>query len=181
MTPGRRVQVEIAGVRRALPIHEVSPGTCLGILQLAGDYELTEAAGRALAARMPEDVDVIVMPDGKAQVLLHVVQRESRRPAVLLRKERKSYLLEPVYEVAATSVTTSRVHAFYLGYDDVTLLRGRTVAILDDVVSTGGTLDAVRRMLDRCGVQKSHVLAVATEGQPRPDVISLVHLEVIPC
>ena len=181
MTARRRVQVEIAGVRRALPVHEVSPGVHLGILQLAGDYEITEAAGRELAARMPEDVDVIVMPDGKAQGLLHVVQRESHAPAVLLRKERKSYLSAPVLEVVTASATTRRPHTFYLGSDDAIALRGKTVAILDDVVSTGGTVSAVRQLLERCGVKKSYVLAVATEGESRADVISLIHLEVFTC
>jgi len=177
----QRVEIQIADVRRALPVHEVSPGVCLGILHLAGDSELTEAAGRELAARMPADTHVIVMPDGKAQGLLHVVQRESRRPAVLLRKERKSYLAEPVLEVVATSATTRRPHTFYLGADDASALRGNTVAILDDVVSTGGTVSAVRQLLEQCGVKKIYVLAVATEGEPRADVISLIHLEVFTC
>jgi adenine phosphoribosyltransferase len=177
----KTVHVQIADVERDLVVREVAPGVHLGILLLAGDPELTEAAGRALAARMPGDVDVLVMPDGKAQSLLHVVQRESRRPAVLLRKERKSYLVEPVLEVTAASVTTTRRHAFYLGADDAASLAGKTVAILDDVVSTGGTVAAIQQLLAHCGAHKSYVLAVGTEGQPRVDVIALTHFEVFTC
>jgi len=175
------VHIEVAGISRLLTVREVAPGVHLGILLLAGDPELTEAAGRALAAQMPKDVNVIVMPDGKAQGLLHVVQRESLRPAVLVRKERKSYLVEPVLEVTATSVTTMRTHAFYLGADDAGLLRGKTVAILDDVVSTGGTVRAIKQLLAQCEVAKTYILAVGTEGKPHPDVIALTHLEIFTC
>lgn len=177
----KTVQVQIAEVTRDLAVREVAPGVHLGILLLACDPELTEAAGRALADKMPADVDVLVMPDGKAQGLLHVVQRESGRPAVLIRKERKSYLVEPVLEVTAASVTTTRQHAFYLGADDAATLHGKTIAILDDVVSTGGTVRAIEQMLRAAGVVKTYVLAVGTEGQPRADVIALAHFEVFTC
>lgn len=175
------VRVQIAGVARDLVVRQVAPGLHLGILLLACDPELTEAAGRALAAAMPADVDAIVMPDGKAQGLLHVVQRESGRPAVLVRKERKSYLAEPVREVTTTSATTRRPHTFYLGDDDARALRGKTIAVLDDVVSTGGTVLAVQQLLEDCEVAKTYVLAVGTEGQPPVDVIALTHFEVFRC
>lgn len=177
----KTIQVRIAEVTRDLAVHEVAPGVHLGILLLACDPELTEAAGRALAGKMPADVDVLVMPDGKAQGLLHVVQRASGKPAVLIRKERKSYLVEPVLEVTAASVTTARRHAFYLGADDAASLRGKTVAILDDVVSTGGTVRAIEQLLGHCGIKKSYILAVGTEGEPRADVIALTHFEVFTC
>lgn len=173
--------IEVAGVSRELPVREVAPGVHLGILLLACDPELTEAAGQALAAKMPADVDVLVMPDGKAQGLLHVVQRESQKPAVLIRKERKSYLVEPVLEVTARSVTTRHLHVFYLGADDAASLQGKVVAILDDVVSSGGTVLALQQLLGHCGVKKTYVLTVGTEGQPRADVIALTHLEVFTC
>jgi adenine phosphoribosyltransferase len=177
----KTVHIEVAGVSRELPVREVAPGVHLGILLLACDPELTEAAGQALAARIPADVDILVMPDGKAQGLLHVVQREARKPAVLIRKERKSYLVEPVLEVTARSVTTQRWHAFYLGADDAVSLQGRVVAILDDVVSSGSTVLALEQLLGHCGVKKTYVLAVGTEGQAHADVISLTHLEVFTC
>lgn len=177
----KTVRVRIAGVTRDLAVREVAPGIHLGILLLACDPELTEAAGRALADRMPIDVDVIVMPDGKAQGLLHVVQRESGKPAVLIRKERKSYLVEPVLEVTAASVTTTHRHAFYLGAADAASLRGKTVAILDDLVSTGGTVRAIEQLLEHCGINKSYVLAVGTEGEPHANVIALTHFEVFTC
>jgi len=175
------VRVDVAGVARDLVVREVAPGVHLGILLLACDPELTEAAGRALAAHVPPGA-VLVMPDGKAQALLHVVQRETGRPAVLFRKERKSYLVEPVLEVRARSITTDREHSFYLGDDQRALLDGQVVVFLDDVVSTGQTMKALRdAMISRCGAREVRLLAVATEGEVRvelADVVSLVRLPV---
>jgi len=174
----KSVRIEIAGVARDLPVCQVAPGVHIGILMLIGDPDLTEAAGCELARRMPADVDFIVMPDGKAQPLLHVVQRETGLPAVLTRKEKKSYLKEPVLETPATSITTQKKHAFFLGADDAYALRGRKVAILDDVVSSGGTIKAVQALLALCGVAETIVMAVGTEGDKRDDVIALAHFEV---
>lgn len=177
----KTVHIEVAGIPRDLTVREVAPGVHLGILLLACDPELTEAAGKALADEIPEDVDILVMPDGKAQGLLHVVQREAWLPAILIRKERKSYLVEPVLEVTTTSVTTTRRHAFYLGADDAATLQGKTVAILDDVMSTGGTIHAIKELLHAAGAVKTYILVVANEGQPRKDIIALANLEVFTC
>lgn len=171
-------RIEIAGVARDLPVCQVAPGVHIGILMLIGDPDLTEAVGRELAGLMPPDVDFIVMPDGKAQPLLHVVQRETGLPAVLARKEKKSYMKEPVLETPATSITTQKKHAFFLSADDAYALRGRKVAILDDVVSSGGTIKAVQALLALCGVRETVVMAVGTEGEPRKDVIALTHFPV---
>lgn len=172
------VTVQIGNVVRDLEVREVSPGVHIGVLLLAGDAWLTEKAGRELSVLIPADVDIIVMPDGKAQALLHVVQREIGLETVLLRKECKSYLQKPVTEVAAKSITSGRLHHFFLGADDVERLRGKTVLFLDDVISSGGTVSAVETLLQKCGVSKVYKMAVATEGEKRDDVISLIHLEV---
>jgi adenine phosphoribosyltransferase len=50
------------------------------------------------------------------------------------------------------------------------------VAVVDDVVSTGGTLRALSELLDDIGAQIIATLAVFTEGEKRSDVIALGHL-----
>jgi len=50
------------------------------------------------------------------------------------------------------------------------------VVMVDDVVSTGGTLEAVMELLERVGGKLHGVMAVFSEGTPRSDVITLGHL-----
>ncbi len=99
-------RLQIADVVRQLPVFEVAPGVSIAIMNLLGDAELTEAAGKALAALVPPQTEVLVMPDGKAIALLHVIQRETGLPAVVARKRRVSYMREPVLKVSAVSITT---------------------------------------------------------------------------
>lgn len=171
--------VTIAGISRVLPVRRVPAGIHIAILKLIGDPELTEATGKALAARMPPGVDVIVMPDGKAQPLLHVVQRETGLPAVICRKDIKSYMLEPIIDSTATSATTAR-SVFYMDADDAEAVRDKNVAFLDDVISLGGTSKAIRELLKKAKARSMIEMAVGTEGDERPDVIALHHFPVFP-
>lgn len=167
----------IAGCTRHLRVAQVAPGVHIAILKLIGDPVLTEVVGKALAKLMPSDIQVLAMPDGKAQPLLHVIQRETGLPAVLARKERKSYMVDPVIDSVASSITTSK-STFYLDALDVTEIEGRRVALIDDVVSKGGTFDAMRYLLKRADAASILEMAVGTEGQERPDVIKLHHFQV---
>ncbi len=184
MTIPETVRFAIAGCVRELPVSEVAPGVHIGILTLFGDALLTEAAGCELARLVPDDVEVIVMPDGKAQTLAHVVQRElymlrrTHVPTILARKEPKSYMEAPVLETPAVSITTQKKHAFFLGDESVRQIRGRKVLILDDVVSSGGTIKAVQVLLELAGARETVVMAVGTEGERRNDVIALAHFQV---
>ena len=170
--------LQIADVVRQLPVFEVAPGVSIAIMNLLGDAELTEAAGKARAALVPPQTEVLVMPDGKAIALLHVIQRETGLPAVVARKRRVSYMSEPVLEVSAVSITTQAEHTFFLGADDVAKLEGKDALVIDDVVSTGGTLKALDALLDKAGALVVGVMAVGTEGDARPGVIALHHFPV---
>lgn len=169
-------EITIGSVRRALPIREVAPGIRVALFSILGDWELTEAAGVELAKRLPAGTEVLLMPDGKAQALLHVVGRESRLPTVIARKERKPYLADPITEVVVKSITTQREQRLVLGADEANRLRGRKVVMVDDVVSTGGTLGAITQLLASVGAELHGVVAIFTEGDARPDVITLGHL-----
>lgn len=168
----------IAGCLRDFPVFEVAPGFSIAIMNLLGDAELTEAAGKALAELVPPQTEVLVMPDGKAIALLHVIQRETGLPAVVARKRKVSYMREPVLDMTAVSITTQSPHRFFLGADDVEKLRGRDVVLIDDVVSTGGTQKALEALVEKAGAMVIGVMAIGTEGDRRPDVTALHHFPV---
>ncbi len=168
--------INIGGVKRDLPIREVAPGVCVALFNPLGDWELVEAAGQALAERLPEEAEMLVMPDGKAQALLHVMGRVSGRPTVVARKEQKAYMAQPILSASAMSITTQHKQWLHLGADDVARLQGKKVVMVDDVVSTGSTLEAMKMLLSQAGAELIGIMAVFTEGQERSDVITLGHL-----
>jgi adenine phosphoribosyltransferase len=167
--------VEIAGVRRELPIVQVGPNVAVALLNLLGDTELTEAAAEALARKLPPGVEVLVTPEVKAVPLAHALSRITGLPYVVARKTEKPYMINPVSR-QVLSITTGKPQLLVLDGADVPLIRGRKVAIVDDVVSTGSTLKGLRELIEDVGGEVVAVLAVFTEGTPRQDVIALGHL-----
>ncbi|MCB9640612.1 MAG: adenine phosphoribosyltransferase [Myxococcales bacterium] len=168
--------ITVGEVSRKLPIRAVSDKISVALFDMLGDWELTEAAGKALSKLIPEEVEVLVMPDGKATSLLHVVGRETGLPTIVARKAKKPYMQEPVLEVSVKSITTDRVQTLFLGADQVEAIKGKRVATLDDVVSTGGTLKSMHALYEQAGAQSVATIAIFTEGGERDDVISLGNL-----
>ncbi|WP_337844371.1 phosphoribosyltransferase family protein [Thermus sp.] len=171
----RTYPVEIAGVKRELPIVQVGPDVAVALLNLLGDTELTEAAAEALAQRLPQEVEVLVTPEVKAVPLAHALSRITGKPYVVARKTEKPYMINPVSR-QVLSITTGKPQLLVLDGADVPLIRGKKVAIVDDVVSTGSTLAGLRELIESVGGEVVAVLAVFTEGTPRQDVIALGHL-----
>ncbi|WP_243094951.1 phosphoribosyltransferase family protein [Thermus thalpophilus] len=171
----RTYPVEIAGVKRELPIVRVGPDVAVALLNLLGDTELTEAAAEALAKRLPPEVETLVTPEVKAVPLAHALSRITGKPYVVARKTEKPYMINPVSR-QVLSITTGKPQLLVLDGADVPLIRGKKVAIVDDVVSTGSTLSGLRELIESVGGQVVAVLAVFTEGTPRQDVIALGHL-----
>jgi adenine phosphoribosyltransferase len=168
-------EITIGAIRRELPIIEVAPGVSVALLNLLGDTELTEEAGKLLAAKLPASIDVLVTPEVKAVPLAHVISRITGKPYIVARKTAKPYMQTPVIK-EVISITTGKPQLLVLDGADVALLKGKQAAIIDDVVSTGGTLRSLSSLIDEVGGHVSATLAVFTEGDERPEIISLGHL-----
>ena len=171
----RTFPVNIGGVSRELPIVELKPGLSVALFNMLGDTDVTEAAGVALAQKLPAEVDILVTPEVKALTLAHVVSRECGKPYVVVRKTQKPYMINPVVR-EVLSITTGKPQTLVLDGLDVEHLKGKKIAIVDDVVSTGGTLKSLSKIIQEVGGEVVAVLTVFTEGDERDDVIALGHL-----
>lgn len=169
-------EIKIGNVTRFLSVRPIAPNTSVALFNLLGDWQLAEAAGIELAKLVPAGTEALLMPDGKAQALLHVLGRETGLPTYVVRKENKPYMERPLISVSYRSVTTARMQQLYLGADDARKLIGNKIAIVDDVVSSGGTLMAMKRLVELVQAVDNGTLAIFTEGDPWPEVISLGHL-----
>ena len=167
--------VQVGTVKRVLPIVEVASGVSVALFNMLGDTEVTEAAGIELAKLLPLDIEVLVTPEVKALGLAHVISRESGRPYIVIRKTEKPYMINPVAR-EVISITTGKPQLLVLDGLDVAKIRVKKVAIVDDVVSSGGTLASLRQIIQEVGGEVAAVMAVFTEGQERPEVTALGHL-----
>ena len=167
MLPTRETYaVEIAGLRRQLPLFEVAPGLRIAVLNILGDTELVQACARQLADRLKDEVfDLIVTAEAKSIPLAHALSVEMKKPYLVLRKAYKPYMGETVH-AETLSITTGKPQTLYLDEKDRQAVRGKRVALVDDVISTGSTLEGMRKVMDLAGASVVAEAAVFTEGDP---------------
>lgn len=179
MLPTRETyDVEIAGLRRQLPLFEVAPGLRIAVLNILGDTELVQACARWLADRLRGvTFDLIVTAEAKSIPLAHALSVEMKKPYLVLRKAYKPYMGETVH-AETLSITTGKPQTLYLDEKDRQAVRGKRVALVDDVISTGSTLEGMRKVMDLAGASVAAEAAVFTEGDPSDwkDIIALGHL-----
>ncbi len=175
---GRTHRVTVGGVGRDLKVVSVG-SVSVALLNLLGDTELTEAAARELADRMPPGIDVFVTPEVKAVPLAHSMSRLTGVPYVVARKTVKPYMVDSVSRTVL-SITTGEPQQLVIDGADIARIRGMRVAIVDDVVSTGGTLGSLTDLLTEIGGEVVATLVVFTEGDERDGVVALGHLPLFP-
>lgn len=175
-------RLSLAGLERDLPIVEVAPGLRIASFVMLGDTKLVEAAGLALAERLRafrREIDYLVCPEAKAIPLAQTVARHLDLDYVVIRKSVKSYMSSPVVE-AASSITTAGEQRLVLDGRDAERLKGRSVCIVDDVVSTGGSLASIKRLLSRlpCAARISAAALLEEGGYEGEDLVYLGRLPV---
>ena len=165
--------IKIAGLERKLKRFAVSESLDIAAFILFGDTEITIAASSELLKKVPE-FDIILTPEAKSIPLAYEMSRQSGKPYVVARKGMKVYLGEPV-KVEVRSITTDRVQTLYLGSDEAELMKGKKVLIVDDVISTGESLIATRKLVAEAGGIEVAACAVLAEGDAaeRKDIIFL--------
>jgi adenine phosphoribosyltransferase len=167
MSPQRETHaVEIAGLKRELPLFEVAPGLRIAVLNILGDTELVQACAAALGKRLQaQPFDLIVTAEAKSIPLAHALSVVMCKPYVVLRKAYKPYMGETV-QAETLSITTGKPQILYLDEKDRAAVRGKRVALVDDVISTGSTLEGMRKVMELAGAQIVAQAAVFTEGDP---------------
>ena len=172
--------VEVAGVKRELRLFTIKPGLRIAILNILGDTELVQAAARALAERLKSlRAELLVAPEAKAIPLVHALALELHIPYVVLRKSYKPYMGFAL-KSETLSITTGEPQTLYLDEKDRDLVKGKRTILVDDVISTGSTLQGLRLIMDKAGAQVLAEAAIFTEGDRAKweNIVALGHLPV---
>jgi adenine phosphoribosyltransferase len=168
--------LELCRLRRELPVIEVAPGLKIASFVILGDTELVCRVAPEIVKRLPE-IDAIVTPEAKGIPLAFEISRLLGMNYIIARKNIWPYMDHPVID---EFYSKKKKRLFCLSGDDARTLRGKRVAIVDDVISSGETIEAIRRLIEKAGGTVAAAAAILVEGDAEglEDIIYLKELPV---
>ena len=169
-------KMTIAGLERELPICPLNDKLDIAAFVMFSDVEITVKSAEELLKKCP-DFDVIITAESKGIPLAYEMARQSGKPYVVARKSVKLYMTDPI-SVTVKSITTAAEQVLHLSKEKAELINGKKVLILDDVISTGESLNALEKLTEAAGGIITGKAAVLAEGDAadRDDIIFLEKL-----
>lgn len=165
---------EIMGLKRKLPFVNVGDNLVLASFVVLSDTELIRTVAPELLKRLPE-VDLLMTAEAKGICLTYELSRLlGMNEFIVARKSRKPYMQNPVSH-SVRSVTTRKEQQLWLDGCDAEKIRGKRVALIDDVIATGESLEALETLATSAGanvVARAAILA-ELESVHRKDIIYL--------
>jgi adenine phosphoribosyltransferase len=178
----RYYELKVAGCTRQLPIIPISPTLAIAGFVILGDVELVGNAARELVKKVPAGTDYLVAAETKGIPLVHEMARLMGVPRyVVARKSIKAYMEHPLV-VEDESITTKGKQILVLQDADIDLIRGKNVLLVDDVISTGGSMKALEELVTKAGAKVMGRQAILAEGDSigRRDITVLADLPLFP-
>ncbi len=174
-------KINIDGYQTELPILCLPSGIKICFFNLHGASKMTEHCGKSLAKYLG-DCDVLITAESKGLQLCHVVARELNHEFyAVARKSKKLYMQDGIEVEYDSSITTGAPQKLYLSKHDVDLIKGKKVGIVDDVISTGASLNGIEKLVEKAGgiiYKKAFVLAEG-DASDRSDVIYLAKIPLL--
>lgn len=170
-------RMKVAGVERDLKLCPIGENLNIGAFILFGDVELTERCAEELYKKAPEH-DVMLTAESKGIPLIHAMCRLSgKNRYVLARKSVKLYMSD-VLVCETKSITTGHVQTLYIDGADAEYMKGKRVLIVDDVISTGGSLKSLENLVRQAGGEVVGKMTILAEGDAigREDIVYLEEL-----
>ena len=178
MSARETYSIEIAGLKRDLRLFQIKPGLRIAILNILGDTELVQACARELGRQLKDvKFDVLVTAEAKSIPLAYALSAEMKKPYVILRKSYKPYMGDAL-RAETLSITTGEPQILVMDEKDRELMKGKKVLVVDDVISTGSTLQGMRMVIEKAGATIVKEAAILTEGERSKweQIVSLGHL-----
>jgi adenine phosphoribosyltransferase len=174
-------EVDIKGYNAQLPILTLPSGINIAFFNLHGNPVLTEHCGKEIA-KIAKDCDVLITAESKGLQLTHVVARELNHSLyAVARKSKKLYMQDGISISYGSSITTGKNQEFYLSKHDVDLIKGKKVAIIDDVISTGESELGLERLVEKAGgiVYKKIFVLAEGDAKNRKDIDYLATIPLL--
>lgn len=174
-------ELNVCGIKRNLPIIKISEDLAIASFVILGDTELIVNVAPQIAKKLPE-VDILVTAEAKGIPLVYEISKLlNMKEYIIARKNIKPYMNNPITD-EVVSITTQKEQTLCLDGSDAEKIMGKRVAIIDDVISTGESLSAIERLVEKAGGIITAKAAILAEGDAadRTDIIFLEKLPLFP-
>lgn len=171
--------LRVAGIKRKLPIVRINSHARIASFVILGDTELVIRAAAQLVKRLPRDIDYLMTAEAKGIPLAQEMSRIlGLEHYIIARKSKKAYMHDPL-QVSVSSITTHQKQELFLDKPDAARIKGGRVVLIDDVISSGESLEGLELLAQKAGAQIIGKAAILAEGDAakRDDI---VYLEALP-
>jgi adenine phosphoribosyltransferase len=134
------------------------------------DPLLLEEVTLEMMKATPFECDKIVTVEAMGIPLATLLSHKTRRPFVIIRKRQYGLPGEVIIE-AATGYSKNRL--FVNG-----LVSGDRIVLVDDVLSTGGTLIQTVRTLRACGIEICHIHVIFNKHENLPEIEEAIGMPI---
>lgn len=169
------LNITVGSVTREL--HSVQAGNLgrVPLVEFVGDSEFTNAAAQEMLSLIPAGTNLLLTVVTNALPLTHELSDRSGIPYVCARKKRRTYMTDPLIQ-EVPSMTLGVSETLWLDRRHAARLKDQRVTIVQDVVASGGTAQALARLVERAGGTVNGYLAAFKQGQMTFDLKYLQEL-----
>ena len=172
--------ITVAGVKRSLPVVPINENMSIAGFVILGDTDVVEPCARALAEKLPPETEVLVTAEAKSIPLIYEMAKVMKMPRyVIARKSVKGYMRNPIITTVNSITNMGKEQILVVDEHDAEFIKGKKVAIIDDVISTGSSIEAIEKLVKESGGEVIARAAVLAEGDAA-DRTDIIYLEKIP-
>lgn len=145
-------EVEIAGLKRQLPLYQIDEETWIPLFIAYNDVPLIQAAAQELLVKVP-DFDCIVTEEIQGISLAYAMTLLAQKDRfVVARKSAKAYMDDVVaIQVVERREEEENYKRLYLSKDDAAFISDKRILLVDDVVLHGSTMSALSDLVNALG------------------------------
>ena len=132
-------EMEIAGLKRQLPLCKVTDDLYIAAFIMFSDVEITKACAAELLKRAPE-YDVLMTAEAKGIPLCYEMARQAGTDNYVIARKGPKLYMENLLTTDVDSITTDHIQMLCIGQREIDMIKDKRVLLVDDVISTGESL-----------------------------------------
>lgn len=169
--------LSIGNVTREVPLVRLASNRRLPLVEFLGDNQLSQAAAQELQKLLPANAEMLFTCETSSIPLVHDLAQLSTLGYEVARKRRRPYMNDPLIQDVA-SMTLGVGETLWLDTNRAANLKGKQVVIVLDVVASGGTIQALEKLVTRSGGKVCARIAAFSQGKPKLELLVAQELPI---